>query len=97
MIVTAGGRVNLGVTGYAPEGEVLREGGGKIDGALQFEFVRALAAVDRASSAVLHERDGRCTVHGDPAEKAVIFGGVKPGWKVSLCSFQCAFFHKLFI
>ena len=97
MVVTAGGRVNLGGTGYAPEGEVLREGGGKIDGALQFEFVRALAAVDRASNAVLHERDGRCTVHGDPTEGAVIVGGVKPGWKVSFCSFQCAFFHKLFI
>lgn len=30
MVVTAGGRVNLGGTGYAPEGEVLREGGGKL-------------------------------------------------------------------
>ena len=79
MVVTAGGRVNLGGTGYAPEGEVLREGGGKIDGALQLEFVRALSAVNCASHAVLHERDVRCTVHGGPTEGAVIVGGCKAG------------------
>ncbi|MCO5382204.1 MAG: hypothetical protein NHB15_09035 [Methanosarcina barkeri] len=50
MVVTADGRVNLGGTGYAPEGEVLREGGGKINGALQLEFVRALSAVNCAST-----------------------------------------------
>jgi len=58
-VVTASGRVNLEGAGYAPEGEVRRKGGGEINGALQFEFVRALAAADRASNAVLHERDGR--------------------------------------
>jgi Ca2+-transporting ATPase len=78
-VVTASGRVNFEGTGYAPEGEVRREGGGKIDGALQFEFVRALAAADRASNAVLHERDGRWAVHGDPTEGALIVAARKAG------------------
>ncbi len=78
-IVTASGRVNFEGTGYAPEGEVRREGGGKLDGALQFELVRALAAADRASNAVLHERDGRWAVHGDPTEGALIVAARKAG------------------
>jgi Ca2+-transporting ATPase len=78
-VVTASGRVNFEGTGYSPEGEVHREGGGKIDGALQFEFVRALAAADRASNAVLLERDGRWTVHGDPTEGALIVAARKAG------------------
>ena len=78
-VVTASGRVNLEGTGYAPEGEVRREGEGTIDGALQFEFVRTLAAADRASNAVLHERDGRWAVHGDPTEGALIVAARKAG------------------
>jgi Ca2+-transporting ATPase len=78
-VVTASGRVNLEGTGYAPEGEVHREGGGKIDGSLQFEFVRALAAADRANNAVLHERGGRWAVHGDPTEGALIVAARKAG------------------
>jgi len=78
-VVTASGRVNLDGTGYSPEGEVHREGGGEIDGALQFEFVRALAAADRASNAVLHERNGRWAVHGDPTEGALIVAARKAG------------------
>jgi len=78
-VVTASGRVNLGGTGYAPEGEVRREGGGAIDDALRFEFVRALAAADRANNAVLQERDGRWTVQGDPTEGALIVAARKAG------------------
>lgn len=78
-VITASGRVNLEGTGYIPEGEVRREGGGKIDGALHFELVRALAAADRASNAVLHERDGRWVVHGDPTEGALIVAARKSG------------------
>ncbi|MDQ1275995.1 MAG: P-type Ca2+ transporter type [Euryarchaeota archaeon] len=78
-VVTASGRVNLEGTGYAPEGEVRRKGGGEINGALQFEFVRALAAADRASNAVLHERNGRWAVHGDPTEGALIVAARKAG------------------
>lgn len=78
-VITASGRVNLEGTGYIPEGEVRREGGGKIDGALHFELVRALAAADRASNAVLLERDGRWVVHGDPTEGALIVAARKAG------------------
>jgi Ca2+-transporting ATPase len=78
-VVTASGRVNFEGTGYAPEGEVRREGGGKIDGALEFEFVRTLAAADRASNAVLHERNGRWVVYGDPTEGALIVAARKAG------------------
>jgi Ca2+-transporting ATPase len=78
-VVTASGRVSLGGTGYAPEGDVRREGGGAIDGALRFEFVRALAAADRANNAVLQERGGRWTVQGDPTEGALIVAARKAG------------------
>jgi P-type Ca2+ transporter type 2C len=78
-VVTASGRASLGGTGYAPEGDVYREGGGAIDGALRHEFVRALAAADRANNAVLQEHDGRWTVQGDPTEGALIVAARKAG------------------
>ena len=79
VVVTASGRVRLGGTGYEPEGEVRRDGGGVIDGALRFELVRALAAADRANNAVLQEHDGRWTVQGDPTEGALIVAARKAG------------------
>src|SRR5690606_7569050 len=39
-LVTASGRIHFGGTGYAPEGEVVREGGGPIEGPLREEFLR---------------------------------------------------------
>jgi P-type Ca2+ transporter type 2C len=78
-VVTASGRVSFSGTGYAPEGEVRRDGGGPIDGAVRFEFVRALAACDRDNNAVLQERDGRWTVQGDPTEGALIVAARKAG------------------
>jgi P-type Ca2+ transporter type 2C len=78
-VVTASGRVSLDGTGYAPEGDVRREGGGAIDGALRVELMRALAAADRANNAVLQERDGRWTVQGDPTEGALIVAARKAG------------------
>ena len=78
-VVTASGRVSLGGTGYAPEGDVRREGGGAIEGALRVELMRALAAADRANNAVLQERDGRWTVQGDPTEGALIVAARKAG------------------
>lgn len=78
-VVTASGRVNLEGTGYTPEGKVRRDDGGEIDGSLRYEFVRALAAADRANNAVLHERNGRWTVHGDPTEGALIVAARKAG------------------
>ena len=79
VVVTASGRVTLSGTGYAPEGEVRRDGGEAIDGALRFELVRALTAADRANNAVLQERDGRWTVQGDPTEGALIVAARKAG------------------
>jgi P-type Ca2+ transporter type 2C len=78
-VVTASGRVRVGGTGYEPTGDVRREDGGAIDGALRFEFVRALAAADRANNAVLQERDGHWTVQGDPTEGALIVAARKAG------------------
>jgi Ca2+-transporting ATPase len=79
VVVTASGRVNLGGTGYAPDGEVGREGGGPIGDTLRAELVRALAAADRANNAVLEERDGRWSVLGDPTEGALIVAARKAG------------------
>ena len=79
VVVTASGRVNFSGTGYTPEGDVHRDGGGTIDEALRFELVRALAAGDRANNAVLQEHEGRWTVQGDPTEGALIVAARKAG------------------
>jgi P-type Ca2+ transporter type 2C len=79
VVVTASGRVRFGGSGYAPEGEVERDGGGAIDGPFRVEFVRTLAAADRASNAVLQQRDGRWTVQGDPTEGALVAAARKAG------------------
>jgi Ca2+-transporting ATPase len=78
-VVTASGGVTFGGTGYAPVGEVVPDGGGAIEGPLRSEFVRALAAADRANNAVLQEQDGRWTVQGDPTEGALIVAARKAG------------------
>ena len=81
LVVTASGRVSFSGTGYAPQGEVKREGGGAIEGALRSEFLRAMAAADRANNAVLQELDGRWTVKGDPTEGALIVAFRKAGFE----------------
>ena len=78
-VVTASGAVSLSGTGYAPEGEVSRDDGGAVDGALRSELVRTLAAADRANNAVLQESDGRWAVLGDPTEGALIVAARKAG------------------
>ena len=77
VIATASGRVTFSGVGYAPEGELSRGDGEKIEGALRFELVQALAVADRANNAVLQEHDGRWTVHGDPTEGALIVAARK--------------------
>jgi Ca2+-transporting ATPase len=79
VVVTASGRVTLTGTGYAPEGEIRRDDGEAIEGALQSELLRTLATADRASNAMLQERDGRWSVHGDPTEGALIVAARKAG------------------
>ena len=78
-VVTASGRVSLSGTGYAPEGEISRDGPGEIDDALRTELRRALAVGDRANNAVLQERDGRWAVLGDPTEGALLVAARKAG------------------
>src|SRR5438552_4823518 len=78
-VVTASGRVNLGGTGYAPEGDILVEGGAPLEGALRVELQRALTVADRANNAVLQESDGRWTVQGDPTEGALVVAARKAG------------------
>ncbi len=78
-VVTASGSVTLSGTGYEPEGDVQRDGGGTIDGPLRFEFLRALTTADRANNATLQERDGRWTVQGDPTEGALLVAAHKAG------------------
>jgi P-type Ca2+ transporter type 2C len=79
VIATASGRVTFGGTGYAPDGELSRDGGGAIAGGLRSELVRTLSAADRANNAVLRERAGRWTVQGDPTEGALIVAARKAG------------------
>jgi Ca2+-transporting ATPase len=79
VVVTASGRVTFGGAGYAPTGDVRRDGGGAIDGPLQVEIERALAAADRANNAAVLERDGRWTVQGDPTEGALLVAARKAG------------------
>ena len=79
VVVTASGRVNIEGTGYAPGGNVTREGGGEIGGDLRLELDRVLAAADRANNAVLQEHTGRWTVQGDPTEGALLVAARKAG------------------
>ncbi len=78
-VVTASGRVSFGGTGYTPEGDITREGGGAVEGPLRVELERALAVADRANNAVLQEREGRWTIQGDPTEAALIVAARKAG------------------
>ena len=79
VVVTASGRVTFEGSGYAPTGEVRREGGGPIDGPIRFELEKALKAADRANNAVVQERDGRWSVQGDPTEGALLVAARKCG------------------
>ena len=84
VVVTASGRVTLGGSGYVPEGEAQREGGGPIDGNLRVELERALAVADRANNATIQERDGRWTVQGDPTEGALLVAARKCGLRTEV-------------
>ena len=79
VVVTASGRVTFDGAGYAPVGEVAREGGGAIEGALAGELERALCAADRANNAAVVESNGRWIVHGDPTEGALLVAARKAG------------------
>jgi P-type Ca2+ transporter type 2C len=79
VVVTASARFTFTGSGYAPTGQVQREGGGPIDGPFRVELEHALAAADRANNASVVERDGRWIIHGDPTEAALIVAARKAG------------------
>jgi P-type Ca2+ transporter type 2C len=79
VVVSASGVVELGGTGYAPEGEVGVQAGGGIGPAHQVELRRVLTVADRANNAVLQERGGRWFVQGDPTEGALVVAARKVG------------------
>jgi Ca2+-transporting ATPase len=78
-VAMASGGVLLGGTGYAPQGDVTRMGGGAIEGVLRLELDRVLAVADCANNAVLQEHEGRWTIQGDPTEGALIVAARKAG------------------
>jgi Ca2+-transporting ATPase len=84
VVVTESGRVRLGGTGYAPEGDVIPEREGPIDGPMKIELERALAVADRASNAILQEQNGQWKVLGDPTEGALCVAAAKVGLKHEL-------------
>lgn len=79
VVVTASGRVSFTGSGYSPEGEVRREDGAPVDGALLAELEYTLAAANLANNATVQEHDGRWTVQGDPTEGALLVAARKAG------------------
>jgi len=78
VVVTAGGRADFGGTGYDPEGRVdLTPSGPEADA--REELRHALSVAARANNAVVHEREGRWSVQGDPTEGALIVAARKSG------------------
>ena len=78
-VVTASGRVTLSGGGYGLEGEVMRAGGGAVEGMLRPETMWALTIAERANNAVLQKREGRWTLQGDPTEGALLVAARKAG------------------
>jgi P-type Ca2+ transporter type 2C len=78
-VVTAGGEVSFGGTGYAPEGTVTGASGADLSEASRFELERALTVADLANNAVLRQTDGRWMVQGDPTEGALLVAARKAG------------------
>src|SRR5262249_5509550 len=78
-VVTASGDFALSGTGYAPNGDVCRNDGSRVEGTLRIELERALAVADRANNAAVREQDGRWMVQGDPTEGALIVAARKAG------------------
>ncbi|MDB5368636.1 MAG: cation-transporting ATPase, partial [Roseomonas sp.] len=78
-IVLAGGAVEIGGSGYGPDGEFGVATGGVLDTALREDTHRLLTAASRASNATLSEQDGQWRVQGDPTEGALLAAAGKAG------------------
>ncbi len=78
VIVTAAGRTDVGGSGYDPTGRFSRAGR-DLGEAERSEVAQAILAGLLANNAVLHARDGRWTVQGDPTEGALVVVARKAG------------------
>jgi len=76
-VVTGSGEVDVGGSGYQPEGALTSEGR-PVDDPVLLDDVRAvLAAGSLASDAVLREEKGEWTIQGDPTEAAFLVAEAK--------------------
>ncbi len=78
-IVTASGRVRVGGTGYEPVGSMESEGSATLPGTLHSELHGVLTAAERVNNAMIHVREGRWLVQGDPTEGALVVAARKVG------------------
>ena len=78
-VLTASGRVELSGIGYAPEGEVTRNGRPLEDGPLREEVAWTLTTGFLANDSELVEREGAWVVLGDPTEGALKVAATKAG------------------
>ncbi|MEI7772023.1 MAG: cation-translocating P-type ATPase, partial [Chloroflexales bacterium] len=78
-LITAGGRVSLSGIGYAPDGELQRDGAPLADPTLRTEVQKTLRAADLANNAGLVRQDGRWVIQGDPTEGAILVAARKAG------------------
>lgn len=79
VVMVPNGRVELTGVGYDPQGEV-RQNGKRVDDAALLEQVqRTLRVAALANNAELIEKDGRCTIQGDPTEGALLVAARKAG------------------
>ncbi|WP_051208315.1 cation-translocating P-type ATPase [Propionicicella superfundia] len=76
-VLTAGGVTELTGVGYAPVGDLVRDGRPVPDGALRGEALMTLVHGALASNAELHEQDGRWQIEGDPTEAAFLVAAGK--------------------
>ncbi len=77
-VLAGGERFEITGSGYAPSGDILKEGE-SIDAAQSEALVECLRAGLLCNDSVVLEEEGRWQVHGDPTEGALIVSAVKGG------------------
>jgi P-type Ca2+ transporter type 2C len=77
-LITADETVDIGGTGYGPEG-TLTAAGQPLKAGYQAIVTEALAAGALASNASIHIEDGAWVAVGDPTEAAIVAAGAKSG------------------
>jgi calcium-translocating P-type ATPase len=78
-VVTFGGEVDVGGTGYNPEGTLEHQGAPLAHGPLREEVEVVLSGGSVANDAVLSERSGTWTIQGDPTDAAFLVAERKAG------------------